>query len=402
MQKNKIGLILIGIVIGLCVPSGMKGMPIEDERAGMSKPSRAWEIGIGASVFQFSRVDFTRFQPSGDNYQLGMQLRHSVLGPGLYIARELNPYFYLDLQGTVGFTAQYMDGENRQRNLYMVGPGVQWRLGEHFESRYIDPFVRVGVNYLKKNFDMKYQGSEGDLPEEMSWVLENLYNKDGMDRDEMLPVSLGIGMNTWLNDRFGIGLQGDYLLMPYQDVANSLQGTVRLIWRVGGKSKKPIQRVEYVEIEKIVQAPPITVEKIVEVLVPSEEDSFEEICELFNNIYFAFDKSDIRAESEEVLDKLASIINANSDRHYLITGHTDARGSAEYNFALSQRRAAAVVDALESRGVPTTILKSRGVGKKISFAPVLETHAVREGDRKVTIEIITNMEYWNILPNRDF
>lgn len=402
MKKNSLLYILLGGFLCLSAPSGAQDAAtgIAGEVVTETKEKRAWEVGIGASIFQFSRVDFTNFQKGSDNYQLGLQLRHSVIGPNLYIARELNPYFYLDLQGTVGFTEQYIDGKDKMRTLYMAGPGLQWRLGEYFDSKYIDPFFRVGVSYMKKNFDMKYQGTEGNLPEEMSWVLENLYNKDGVDRNEMIPVSLGVGMNTWLNDRFGIGLQGDYLLMPYKDVANSLQGTVRLIWRMGGKSKKRVVPAQYIEVEKIVPGPTEYVEKIVE--VPVSEPASIEICELFNNVYFEFDKSDIRPESEEVLDKIGDIMKANSDLKYLITGYTDARGSAEYNIGLSRRRAAAVVEALQKRGVSTDIIKSRGVGKKISYAPVSESHIVREGDRKVTVEIITNMDYWNFMPKRDY
>ncbi|WP_298649826.1 OmpA family protein [uncultured Proteiniphilum sp.] len=401
MKRNNILSVFLCGFLCLFAPSGAQDSAV-GELVTESKVKRAWEVGIGASVFQFSRMDFTNFQKSADNYQLGLQLRHSVIGPNLYIARELSPYFYLDLQGTVGFTEQYIDGADKLRTLYMVGPGLQWRLGEYFDSKYIDPFFRVGVSYMKKNFDMKYRGAEGDLPEEMSWVLENLYNKDGTDRNELIPVSLGVGMNTWLNDRFGIGLQGDYLLMPHKDVANSLQGTVRLIWRMGGRSKKRVPTVQYVEVEKIVQAPPVTIEKIVEIPAAVTEKPSAEICELFNNIYFEFDRSDIRPVSEEVLDKIAGIMKADPGRKYLITGYTDVRGSAEYNIGLSRRRAAAVIEALESRGVPSDMMKSRGVGKKISYAPVGESHIVREGDRKVTVEIITNMEYWNFMPKRDY
>lgn len=397
MKKNNELYILLSGFLCLSVPSGAQDAAGETVTEGKEK--RTWEIGIGASVFQFSRMDFTHFQKSADNYQLGLQLRHSVIGSNLYIARELNPYFYLDLQGAVGFTEQYIDGTDKLRTLYIVGPGLQWRLGEYFDSKYIDPFFRMGVSYMKKNFDMKYRGTEGDLPEEMSWVLENLYNKDGVDRNGLIPVSFGIGMNAWLNDRFGIGLQGDYLLMPYKEVANSLQGTIRLIWRLGGKSKKRIAPVQYVEVKKIVQAPPVMVEKIVEVPV---EGASPEICALFNNVYFEFDKADIRLESEQVLDKIADIIKANPDQNYLITGYTDARGSAEYNIRLSGRRAAAVVKALLKRGVSADIIKSHGVGRKISYAPVGELHIVREGDRKVTVEIITNSDYWNFMPDLDY
>lgn len=402
MKRNSLLYILLSGFLLLSAPSGAQdaatGVP--GEVVTETKEKRAWEFGVGVSALQFSRVDFTSFRTSADHHHLGLQLRHTVLGPNLYIARELSPHFYLDLQGTFGLTEQYINGGDKWRNLYMVGPGLQWRLGEYFDSKYIDPFFRVGVSYMKKNFDMKYTGTEGNLPEEMSWVLENLYNKDGVDRDEMIPVSFGVGMNTWLNDRFGIGLQGDYLLMPYKDVANSIQGTVRLIWRVGGKSKKRVAPVQYVEVEKIVPAPPVTVEKIVE--VPVTEPASIEICELFNNVYFAFDKADIRPESEETLDRIADILNANTDKKYLITGYTDARGTVAYNIDLSRRRAAAVVEALEKRGVPMDIIKSRGVGKNISYAPVSESHIVREGDRKVTVEIVTNMDYWNFMPKRDY
>lgn len=399
-KKNHIIYILLCGFLCLSLHSRAQDSPAAGETIAEGRVKRAWEFGVGGSIFQFSRVDFTRFEPADEAYQLGMQLRHSVIGPNLYIARELNPYFYLDLQGTAGFTEQYIDGANERRNLYMVGPGLQWRLGEYFDSKYIDPFFRVGINYMKKNFDMKYNGSEGNLPDEMSWVLENLYNKDGADRDELFPVAFGVGMNAWLNDRFGIGLQGDYLLMPHQNVANSLQGTVRLIWRVGGKSKKRVPAIQYVEIEKMVPGPEVIVEKIVE--VPIEIEGPAEICELFNNIHFDFDKSDIRPESDEVLDKIAGIMKADPNRKYLITGYTDARGSIEYNVGLSRRRAAAVINALESREVPGDMMKSRGVGKSISYAPVSESHVVREGDRKVTVEIITNTDYWNFLPKRDY
>ena len=393
-----INLILVFLFIQFSLTAQNNTVYTDEKSEGIYK--RAWEIGIGGSIFQFSRIDFTNYLSSGDTHQLNMQLRHSVIGPNLYIAHELNPHIYLDLQGSVGFTEQYVDGENKQRNLYMIGPGLQWRFGEYFNSSYIDPFVRIGVNYLKKNFDMKYNGVEGDLPQEMSWVLENIYNKDGVDLNEIFPIAFGVGMNTWLNDNFGIGMQGDYLLMPHKDVANSLQGTVRLIWRMGGKSKKKKPVVQYVEVERVVPGPEVIIEKIIE--VPSLNEGSDEICELFNNIHFDFDKSDISSESNDILDEIASIMKANNHRNYLITGYTDARGSVTYNIGLSRRRAAAVIDALKLRGVPESIIKSRGVGKNISYAPVTQSHHVREGDRKVTVEIITNNEYWEFMPKRDY
>ena len=65
---------------------------------------------------------------------------------------------------------------------------------------------------------------------------------------------------------------------------------------------------------------------------------------------------------------------------------------------LSQKRAEVIVDALIKRGVPAENLKARGVGKKISYASQDTSDKIREGDRKIIVEIITNMDYWNHIP----
>ncbi|MBF0762701.1 OmpA family protein, partial [Dysgonomonas mossii] len=43
--------------------------------------------------------------------------------PYLYIARELNTHFYLDVQGNLSFTEQYVDGKDKLKTAFMVGPG---------------------------------------------------------------------------------------------------------------------------------------------------------------------------------------------------------------------------------------------------------------------------------------
>lgn len=88
----------------------------------------------------------------------------------------------------------------------------------------------------------------------------------------------------------------------------------------------------------------------------------------------------------------------NSSCKFLITGYADAKGSSEYNHRLSEKRAAVVVDALIKKGVPAAVLKSRGVGKKISYASETASDQVRRGDRKIIVEVITNTDYWNYIP----
>lgn len=354
---------------------------------------KAWEFGVGGTVYQFNRVSFSNFTrlPSGD-YQFDLSLRHAVYAGNLYLARELSDHFALDLQANVGFTEKAL-GNSKRNWLYDGELGLQWRLGGYFNSPYIDPYLRAGIGYMHKDFTVFYTGTEGLDPDEMRWVMENINNAHGADRTTLMPVSVGGGVNMWLNDRFGIGLQASYLIMPYEHVANTLQGTARLMFRFGGKSKRPQPVVQYVDrpVERIVEK---EVKKVVEVPVTSVEKI---LVGLFENIHFDFDKDVLTADSYETIDRIAEIIKQDTTGRYLITGFTDSRGSLAYNLDLSGRRARRVMDALVSRGVPASMLKARGVASKIAIASPSASDDVRRGDRKVTIELITNTPYWEYL-----
>lgn len=366
----------------------------EIEKQEERSVSKAWELGVGGTVFQFNRVQFSNFtQQASGSYTFDLGIKSALWGGNILVARELTSHFYLDLQGSAGLTTDRLSGNDKNKWMFMIQPGLQWRLGEYFGSQYIDPYFRVGVGYMYKDFAINYIGVEGTSPDEMKWLLENNKNKDGADRTHLVPISAGAGLNTWLNDRVGVGIQADYVVMPYKHVANSLQGTVRLMWRIGGKTKKPtpvyIERV----LERVVEKPVIVEkEKIVEVKTDQTE-----LLSLFHSLNFDFDKATLTASSVEMIDKVALILKKDTSKRYLITGYTDAKGNQDYNLRLSADRAEAVIEALIDRGVPGAMLKSRGVGKKIAYAKASSSDKIREADRKVTIEIITNTDYWDYI-----
>ena len=70
-----------------------------------------------------------------------------------------------------------------------------------------------------------------------------------------------------------------------------------------------------------------------------------------NVIYFDYDRSDITEASRATLDAKVPVLTANPNLRIRIAGHTDSRGSDEYNLALGQRRAAAAKRYLVSRGI---------------------------------------------------
>ena len=68
-------------------------------------------------------------------------------------------------------------------------------------------------------------------------------------------------------------------------------------------------------------------------------------------IFFDYDRSDITDDARSKLDQKVPILTQNSAVRIRIAGHTDSRGSEEYNLALGQRRAAAAKRYLTDRGI---------------------------------------------------
>lgn len=81
------------------------------------------------------------------------------------------------------------------------------------------------------------------------------------------------------------------------------------------------------------------------------------------NIYFDFDKHNIRPDAAAELETMLSFFKENPNVTVELGAHTDSRGSATYNEALSQRRADACVAYLISKGVPDDKIKSKGYGE---------------------------------------
>ena len=86
------------------------------------------------------------------------------------------------------------------------------------------------------------------------------------------------------------------------------------------------------------------------------------------DIHFDYDKSDIRAEDQAILQQDAAALKQifSMDPNFIvqIEGNCDERGSAEYNLALGDQRAASAKQALIGMGVPADKLKTISYGKE--------------------------------------
>jgi peptidoglycan-associated lipoprotein len=81
-------------------------------------------------------------------------------------------------------------------------------------------------------------------------------------------------------------------------------------------------------------------------------------------IHFDYDQSDLRPGDRAILDAKVPILQANSGVMIRVAGHTDERGSDEYNLALGQRRAAAVKAYLVQHGIADARIQTVSYGEE--------------------------------------
>jgi peptidoglycan-associated lipoprotein len=92
----------------------------------------------------------------------------------------------------------------------------------------------------------------------------------------------------------------------------------------------------------------------------SREDFIQNVGD---RVYFDFDKSDIKPEGQQVLERQAAWLKQYANVTVTVEGHCDERGTREYNLALGNRRANAVKSALVAGGVAANRIQVISYGK---------------------------------------
>lgn len=344
--------------------------------AGLYAKEHAIELGVGGSAYQINHIPYVNVRTGEDRHVVNMKLKDVAYTGTVTLAAELSNVFALDARASIGSLCG--------KPFILGTAGMQMRMGYWFGSSYIDPYIRVGIGF-------GYEGYDIPRLEDNYTIGGSFYEKSAV-RESFIPITAGAGVNMWMNDNWGIGISGDYLYIEQNRMDNSLAATVTVMYRFGGKSKKPQSVVRYVDrpidhiVEKVVERK-VEVEKIVGRTVVKENPS-----RLLSQITFDYDSYTIDAKYEGIIRDAAALMKG---RSWLITGFTDIKGSIEYNESLSLKRAQAVRDALIEAGVEA--VKAIGVGERIANAGSAELDSVRRQDRKIYVEEITNNEYWNIL-----
>ncbi len=113
-------------------------------------------------------------------------------------------------------------------------------------------------------------------------------------------------------------------------------------------------------------------------------------AEAGDTVFFAFDSSVLRPESQAVLRQQAAWLQRNPNARVTIEGHTDERGTREYNLALGERRANAVRSFLIAEGVQPDRIRTLSYGKDRPAALGSNEQAWAQNRRGVTVVAATS------------
>ena len=106
-----------------------------------------------------------------------------------------------------------------------------------------------------------------------------------------------------------------------------------------------------------------------------------------SGITFAYDSANVQPQFQRTLDQVAETLAQYNETYIDVYGHTDSTGSDAYNQDLSERRAGSVASYLESRGVQSARIGTRGFGETQPIASN-DTDAGRAANRRVEIKIV--------------
>jgi len=104
-----------------------------------------------------------------------------------------------------------------------------------------------------------------------------------------------------------------------------------------------------------------------------------------DRVFFDYDQSDLSPEGRITLEKQAQWLKRYPNVSVTIEGHTDERGTREYNISLGQRRAETVKNVLIALGIPASRISTVSYGKERPEVPHSDKASFAQNRRAVTV-----------------
>jgi len=175
------------------------------------------------------------------------------------------------------------------------------------------------------------------------------------------PSSIQAGQSaslTWqTSNATDVSIDGIGAVQPNgsQSVSPTDSTTYHLVAKGAGGTQEASARLTVTQPPPPPPPPPPTV---------TDEDLFNQNIK---DVYFDYDKSDIRADQQASLQADVQFLSQHANINFTVEGHCDERGSTEYNLALGDKRASSVKNALTAAGVAASRIKTISYGKEKPF-----------------------------------
>jgi outer membrane protein OmpA-like peptidoglycan-associated protein len=207
-------------------------------------------------------------------------------------------------------------------------------------------------------------------------------------------ATAGLGLRSMLTDHMALRLEARAKYADYDEVPMEKRGTIAplatigLTWYTNGRRTpqaaiQPMRPMPMTAM-RVDTVRSVRVDTLRSVRVDTVSSAMDQVV---LRVQFRTDAAELLPISYPVLNTVATAIKATPNSRWMVEGHTDSVGTAEYNQTLSQARAQTVLDYLVSQGVSRSVLTAQGFG---SARPVFSNSTVegRAENRRVQLRRI--------------
>jgi outer membrane protein OmpA-like peptidoglycan-associated protein len=235
-------------------------------------------------------------------------------------------------------------------------------------------YMSSNLNSLGESDIVRVKLLEKEKPDPVVLVSGNVYNKKTGK-----PLSASLIYETLPDGTVagnGISSPEDgafKMVLPY-DKNYSIRATADRFFAISENlNLDSLIKAGYKEIHKDLYLVPIEIGQIVRL----------------NNVFFDFDKWDLRPESFVELDRVVKLLKENPSIEIEMSAHTDSFGSDDYNYKLSDNRARSVMEYILTKGIDPSRIISQGYGETVPVVPN-DTPENRQLNRRVEFKILKN------------
>jgi outer membrane protein OmpA-like peptidoglycan-associated protein len=171
--------------------------------------------------------------------------------------------------------------------------------------------------------------------------------------------------------------------------SNPQNGEFFIVLPVGKNYSYYAEKTGYYPITKNIDLKAITENRKIniDITLISQKTIEEGKPVVLNNIFFDYNKYELKSESYSELNRIVELFKNNPFWLIQINGYTDSKGEDDYNLKLSKNRAQSVVDYIVSKGIEIFRITALGYGKASPIASN-DTEEGREHNRRVEFSII--------------